>query len=190
MKKLIAIAFSTFLIQITIAQQASHFGIKGGVNLSTLRNNDAFKYQTGYHGGIFSHIHLSKHFALQPELMYSLQGAESKNSTIDLRYKLGYLNLPVMIQYMFNNGFRLETGPQASLLVSAKQKINTIETDVKDNLNSFDYGWGFGVGYISKSNFGLDARYNLGLNEVNESGATDLKNGVFQIGIFYQFRGR
>ncbi len=189
MKKLFIITFSILLVHFTYAQHA-HFGIKGGVNLSTLTNNDAFKYKTGFHAGVFSHIHLAKHFALQPELMYSTQGTESKSSLVDTRYKLGYLNLPVMVQYMFNNGFRLETGPQASLLVSAKQKINSVETDIKDDLNSFDFGWGFGVGYISKSNFGIDARYNLGLTAVNEMGTPDLKNSVFQIGVFYQFKGR
>ncbi len=189
MKKLLITTFSILLVHLTFAQHA-HFGIKGGVNLSTLKNNDAYKYKTGFHAGVFSHIHLAKHVALQPELLYSSQGTESKSTLVDLRYNLGYLNLPVMFQYMFNNGFRLETGPQASLLVSAKQKINSIETDIKDDLNSFDFGWGFGLGYISKSNFGIDARYNLGLTAVNEIGTTDLKNSVFQIGVFYQFKGR
>ena len=190
MKRILLPIFSLCIISQAFAQHA-HFGIKGGVNLSNLRTEtDAFDYKTGFHAGIFTHIHLAKHFALQPELLYSLQGAESKNSVVNNDIKLGYINVPVLGQYMFNNGFRFETGPQLSLLVSAENKVNNVELDIKDNINSFDIGWAFGVGYITKSKFGFDARYNLGFTAVNETGSDDRKNGVFQIGVFYQFEGR
>ena len=50
----------------------------------------------GWHSGIFFHLHLSKHFAVQPELMYSAQGAEHITTTTETQLELGYLNLPIL----------------------------------------------------------------------------------------------
>jgi hypothetical protein len=116
--------------------------------------------------------------------MFSGQGAKYDGGRTD---KLGYLNIPVLVQYMFDNGFRLETGPQLGFLLNAKSDLGGTEIDVKDQLNSTDVSWAFGVGYITPSGFGVDARYNLGLTNISESD-NSVKNSVFQLGIFYQFR--
>lgn len=171
--------------------QHGHFGIKGGLNLSTLRGeSDVYSNKTGFHVGMFYHIHISQHLAIQPELLYSLQGAKVKNTILKNNLKLSYINLPILAQYMFDNGFRLETGPQPGVLVSAKQHYNGTDIDIKDNLKTLDLSWAFGVGYITSKKWGIDARYNLGITKVPETGGGNYKNGVFQIGLFYQFKGR
>jgi Outer membrane protein beta-barrel domain len=161
-------------------------GIKGGLNFSTLNKDldDNAKTRTSFHLGLFTHIHLNHHFALQPELLFSAQGANYNGDRID---KLNYFNVPILVQYMFDNGFRLETGPQVGLLASAKTHVGDMETNIKDGFTSADLAWAFGIGFLSKGGFGVDARYNLGLTDIskNESG---IKNNVFQLGVFYQFR--
>jgi hypothetical protein len=113
--------------------------------------------------------------------MYSGQGATYSGDEI----KLSYINVPVIGQYMFGEGFRIQTGPQFGFLVGAKSGDN----DVKDNFNGFDLSWSFGAGYITPSGFGVDARYNLGLTDISESN-TNVKNSVWQLGLFYQFRDK
>jgi hypothetical protein len=88
---------------------------------------------------------------------------------------------------MFDNGFRLETGPQLGFLASAKSDVGNMETDVKDDYTSADVAWSFGIGFLSEGGFGVDARYNLGLTDISKDEA-GIKNNVFQVGIFYQFR--
>jgi hypothetical protein len=187
MKKISLLVVSVFLSTLLFAQRGADFGIKAGLNVANMsiepdvRNTDV---RLGLHAGLLAHIHLAPEWALQPELVYSGQGFEDKVSNVT--WKLDYINVPIMIQYMFNNGFRLEAGPQVGFLASAKID----NTDIKDDLKKIDAGLGFGIGYLSYSGFGIDARYNLGLSNVNDGGSTELKNRVFQVGLFYMFNSQ
>jgi hypothetical protein len=45
------------------------------------------------------------------------------------------------------------------------------------------------VGYVhTASGFGVDARYNLGLSNINESDAVKSTNRGVQVGVFYLFK--
>jgi hypothetical protein len=89
---------------------------------------------------------------------------------------------------MFDNGFRLETGPQLGLLASAKLKSGGTITNVMSDFTTGDFSWSFGASYLTHSGLGVDARYNLGINNINNTGGTEkLQNRVFQAGLFYQF---
>lgn len=189
MKKLII--FSTILLVCFSAKaQKAHFGLKGGLNMSNISNKDFdTKYTPGFHIGALAHIHAGKHFGVQPEVTYSRQGAKAKNAG-DLKLKLDYINVPVMFQYMINDGWRLETGPQAGFLLNSKSSFGGVETDQKSVTEKVDFSWGFGVGYITHSKLGIDARFNLGLTNNSTDKSTYVKNRVFQIGLFYQFDKR
>jgi len=169
--------------------QTAQFGIKGGVNVASYHSNDNtdFNSVTSFHAGGLVHIHMTSRLAIQPELLYSGQGAENKPA--DLKAKLGYLNVPVLAQYMIGDGFRLQTGPQVGFLLSAKLKSGESETDVKDSYSGVDFAWTFGAGYLFPgTGVGVDARYNLGLKDINEGGPAKVYNRVFAVGLFYQFK--
>lgn len=189
MKKIFFVGMMFLLMQvITRAQNPDvHLGLKAGVNIASIHveNGNDWDSRTGFYAGGLAHIHLTKHFAVQPEVMYSGQGGELGS----LKTKEGYINVPVLAQYMVNNGFRLQTGPQVGFLVCAKNKSGDVEVNVKDQLNTVDFAWSFGASYISKTGLGVDARYNLGLSNINDDEEIDnkAKNRVFQVGVFYQF---
>jgi hypothetical protein len=137
---------------------------------------------------LIGHIHLAKQVAFQPELVYSAQGAKYTTAGIESKINLGYINVPLMIQYMFDNGFRLQAGPQIGFLVNAKTETGNSSVDVKDNLKSTDVGLGFGVGYVHPpTGFGVDARYNIGLSNINDNSSVKSTNRGFQLGVFYLF---
>jgi len=190
-KSIISFAIILFIGMGMAQAQETNFGIKAGFNSYNITNDpgDNFDARSGFNAGIFSHIHLSPQFALQPELLYSQQGTTNIDfGAVAADLKLDYLNLPVMLQYMFDNGFRLEAGPQLGFLLSAKMESGDAEEDVKDELKSVDFGIGAGLGYIHvPSGFGVNARYNLGLTDLNETEGVTTKNRGFQVGIFYQF---
>jgi hypothetical protein len=89
---------------------------------------------------------------------------------------------------MTQSGFRVETGPQIGALLSAKYKVGSVEVDVKDAYKTADFAWAFGIGYLTTSGFGVDARYNLGISKINDNNGSDITNRVFQVGVFYQFK--
>jgi hypothetical protein len=181
MKRIIISAIMLLLIKGAFAQHVE-YGIKGGVNFANISDDAAADTKTGFHLGGLAHIHINRAFAIQPEIVYSTQGAEYSNGKL----KLNYINVPVLGQYMFANGFRLQTGPQLGILASSEFESGHTETDV-ENYSNLDLSWSFGASYIGRMGLGIDARYNLGLTDVVKNDPNDLHNRVWQVGLFYQF---
>jgi hypothetical protein len=175
------------LILFTATGQQAHFGLKGGVNISQLHfnNNTSSDSKVGVNLGILAHIHASKTWAVQPELLYSLEGAQKVGNS-GITYNLNYLNVPVLLQYMFDNGFRLEGGPQIGFLLNAKRKAGDVTVD-DDGFKTTAFSIPLGVGYLTSSGVGLDARYVFGLSNINDSeNGPIIQSNVFQLGLFYQ----
>lgn len=190
MIKSIILASGIFFLMAT-GSMAQHvnIGIKTGLNFYNLNGNHIPNpdFIPGFHVGMLGHIHLTDRFGLQPEFTYSLQGAKSGGT----RYNLGYLNLPVLFQYMFNNGFRLQAGPQLGFLVHANSKLNNNSLDEKNNFKSVEVGMGIGVSYVhSPTGFGADLRFNRGLTDISNINSFSATNQGIQLGVFYLFKHR
>lgn len=191
MKKLNVFIVALFVGLVTYGQEDPKFGLKGGLNVATLnyKNNVDADWRTGFHIGGLAHVHLTPSFSLQPEIYYSSQGAKLPNTVnTELNRNLSYVNVPLLLQYNFANGFRLQGGPQVGFLVGVSDKINDVEVNnvSTDNFNTVDVSLPLGLSYLGFSGLGIDTRFNLGLTNVNESGAS-ATNNVFQIGAFYLF---
>ena len=168
-------------------------GLKAGVNISNLSNSSGYDMgsKVGFHGGLLAHIHLVPSLALQPEVMYSSQGAKYTTSDgNEHTLSLNYVNIPLQLQYMFNNGFRIQTGPQVGFLAQVKDKVKETETGffTSQDFKTVDLSWSAGLGYLSYSGLGIDARYNFGISDINNAGNNVLKNNVFQLGVFYMLK--
>jgi len=192
MKYLIGLMTAILITGVAGAQHgnapAGHvsLGIKGGVNVYNVHNDNDTEYDSkaGFHFGLLGHIHFDSQFAIQPEILYSAQGY--KNG--DTKYNLNYVNVPVLFQYMFDNGFRIQAGPQLGFLISAKSKDNNTTVDIKDNYKPIDLGASIGASYVVPSTgFGIDARYNIGLSNINKTGTVNSTNRGVQFGVFYIF---
>jgi hypothetical protein len=193
MKQLLTVALAMTLVACTASAQNVNIGVKAGLNVYTIHsdNDDAdFNSMAGFHGGLLAHIHMSRQFAMQPEITYSSQGAKYTLGGDDFKTKLGYINVPVMFQYMFDNGFRLQAGPQLGILVSAKgEDENGNSLDIKDQLNTAEFALGVGAGYVHvPSGFGVDVRYNLGISNISKDDDAKAMNRGFQVGVFYLFK--
>jgi hypothetical protein len=162
-----------FLITGASAYGQVNTGIKGGINISTFNSNSNFK--TGLHVGFLWHSHLGANFALQPEVVYSMQGVKLSDES---KLNLGYINTPILVQLQFGGGFRLEAGPQLGFLATARTQSGNNLENVRGNYKTIDAGLAVG--------FGFDARYNYGLSDITKS-SDNTYNRVFQVGLFYQF---
>ncbi|WP_318640974.1 porin family protein [Flavobacterium ardleyense] len=210
MKKIILSVAAMLTFGFVNAQEVE-FGVKAGVNIASITGDvEDVSAKIGFHIGGFAEIKISEKFSVQPELLFSTQGAKSEytyneggfteKSTDKLN--LNYINIPVMAKLYVAEGFSLEAGPQIGFLMSSKTKsdytitgggmdINeSVEVDSKEFTNTVDFGLNFGLGYKFTENLSAGARYNLGLSDINkevDGEALSVKNSVIQVSIGYSF---
>lgn len=167
------------------------FGIKGGWNFSgvrgdsknTLVNRDNLN---SFLAGLYAQFALNDKFSIQPEFLYSRKGykADPSGPAISLREnRLDYLQVPVLFVYNFLDNVSLHVGPQASLLINAKNA--TVDRSISEaGFHSLDYGVVGGLeARVGPARLG--ARYDLGLAKIRKASAmpmgNDLYNQAFQL---------
>ena len=189
MKKLMLLAAVAVFGLSNVNAQEVKFGVKAGVNFASLTGDDAdgLDGKTGFHVGGVAVIGISEKFAVQPELVYSSQGAKDTEEGVDVDYNLDYINLPVLAKFTVAEGFSIEAGPQVGFLMSAKVKAEGESFDIKDDLKGIDFGGAIGLGYKMDSGLNFAARYNLGLGNIADFDGGDLKNNVIQLSVGYNF---
>jgi hypothetical protein len=182
MKKIIVLCLLVGSAVYSMAQVQVALGLKGGVNISKFdaSGNDNI---TSFHGGAFGLIKLTK-IGIQPELLFSQQG--SKWEHIDFgkqELKTSYVTIPVMVKIYLLAGLNLQLGPQFGFLTAA----DIDGDDVKSNFKSSDLSANVGLGWDLPFGLTLDARYNFGLQDVNDSpDYDDLKSRVIQVSLGYK----
>lgn len=199
MKKIVLSAFAILTIGLVNAQDLK-FGAKAGVNLATLSGdatNEDATMKVGFHAGGLMEVKFTDKLALQPELLFSLQGTKI-DGRIDYgageydeysdKLNLAYINIPVMLKFYPIKSFFLEAGPQVGFLVGGKRNreftevyndgntnitnTQSSETDVKDLYKSIDFGFNVGLGYDFTENIFINARYNIGLSNISDVPST------------------
>ncbi|WP_405565160.1 porin family protein [Polaribacter sp. Asnod6-C07] len=186
MIKKLCIALVSFAFIGTIKAQEVKFGVKTGMNISSINGNNVnnLDSRTGFVIGATAEIPLADKFSMQPELLYSAQGAQQRDS---FKFDLNYIALPVMAKYYIADGFSVEAGPQFSFLI--KDQIVPINQNggVAQNTDAanFDLAANLGFGYQLKNGIFFQTRYNFGLVAISEN--PDIKNGAFQITLGFQF---
>lgn len=192
MKKLLFAAVAVFAFGAANAQEVS-YGAKAGLNLSNFTGDaEGNSMKVGFQVGGFAEIMISDKFAIQPELLFSAQGAkmEEKYDGETFKYDMNfnYLNIPVMAKYYISEEFSVEAGPQIGFLMSAKAKGDGGSEDVKDLYNSTDFGFNAGVGYNVTENINLGLRYTAGLSNIaKDSGDYKVGNSNIAFAVAYKF---
>ena len=174
MKKSILITSLLLLLTLQGQAQLVKFGVKAGLNYANLTGTeiqtDAI---TSYHAGLVAEIKVIDKFAIQPELLYTTQGATYNTALDDIKNELGYIAIPVLAKIYLSKSFSLELGPQASFLLSEKKNV------AANDSNTFDFAVDAGLGFkITKSIF-VQGRYVLGLTDISQDAKA--KNSVVQV---------
>lgn len=208
MKKLIIPFLAIFALGANA--QSIKFGLKAGLNVSSLSGTSAAMSSAyGVHAGGLVEFKILDKFAIQPEVLFSTQGAKSEETTNfgtgienqTSNIHLAYINIPLMAKYFVVQGLFVELGPQCSFLIDAKNKKETITTigtsvatiseteNIKKTLKDFDISANVGVGYDILNKVIVQARYSIGLSNINDtySANSNIKNGVLQVSVGYKF---
>jgi hypothetical protein len=207
MKKVFFIVFFTILGVLQSGAQVSFKpGIKAGLNFSKFTNSETSSKKDFYLGGLLN-IKFNKIYTLQPELIYSKQGAFKTEyplmnydpmvsyQTRKVEYTLNYLSFGVMNEFTIGNGFYFVAGPSLDFKVADNFNENYASDPI-----GFDLAFVGGIGYSFPNVLSLDARFKQGLvdifgnnfntnNDTNGNGNYDeiVLNQLFQLGISYSF---
>lgn len=212
MKKVLLIAAVAVFGLTSVQAQEISFGAKAGLNLANLGGDvEDTDMKMGLHIGGVVEIPISDQFSFAPELLFSMQGAKVEGTetetffgqTITYDYEaktnLNYLNLPLMAKFYVAEGFSLEAGPQVGFLLSAKEEgevtasalgmseTESFSEDIKDELESIDFGLNFGVGFKMDSGLFFQGRYNLGLANLTGEDEYKINNQVIQFSVGFMF---
>ncbi|WP_286966461.1 porin family protein [Flavobacterium sp. UBA4854] len=191
MKKLILSAIAIMAFTFSNAQE-TRFGVKGGLNLTNFTGDVDTNLKAGFHIGGFAEIKIIDRLAIQPELLFSTQGARYNmiGGNQSGSYKLNYINIPVLAKFYVTKQFTVEAGPQIGFLVSAKSQ----DHDIKDAYKTADYGFNFGAGYNFTDHFSVGLRYTVGISGIYDHDYEDFsdyydstKNSNLQLSVAYKF---
>jgi hypothetical protein len=160
-----------------VAAQDASWGVKGGVNFATLSsdqdNGAEFKYRIGLIAGGFYTWPLGSHLDVQPEALFSQQGAALDSIGLEsVAIKTNYLVTPILVRYRLKptaGGLVLFAGPSLGFKLSAKSTAESgdqeFTLDISDEIESFDFGVVFGGGWES-GRLTIDGRYTWGLSSI------------------------
>lgn len=211
MKKLFTLIVLTALSvngNIAAAQDAAdrvlpRIGIKGGLNLSSFftRDIDDKNALIGFNAGIFVKMPVAKRLSIQSELYYTTKGAQVSYNNLfakeEARYRLNYLELPLLVVFNLTKNLNVHAGPYISYLLTSdvSNESSTPVFDFKKNIDLHDYNRmdaGAAIGAaVDFRKLSIGARYNYGLTTVGKErnfGTTntpyrflDAKNSVLNV---------
>jgi hypothetical protein len=174
------------------AQAQIKLGVKAGVSYTTFTGSSLGAYKVGSHGGLVGNVLLNDFLSLQGEALVSTKGDQTRNLAQNVKNKLLYLDVPVLLK-VYANGLFFEAGPQVGFLLSGKNTgFNGIEVNVKSQYRPIDFGYAAGLGYQWKSGPNVGLRYNGGITTANDPIAQNLfnrRNSAFQLYGGYIFGG-
>lgn len=178
MKKLL-IAALLFASTGAMAQKFQ-LGLKGGLNISTFTQQPVQNVKKSalmsFTGGGFINFMIGNNFSIQPDVLFVTQGVKIDSSGNKSDLKVNYLSIPVMAKFKFNSGLFVEAGPQVSFKLGEEAENSSVDNFAK----GLDLAVGAGLGYHSKSGFGLGARYLAGISKVGDFNETALRNPDFK----------
>jgi hypothetical protein len=175
--------------------QDTAFGIKAGVNLTSMNLDDpeaSYDSRTGFHAGIFLRGKFNK-VAVQPEVLIFTQKGEFKTIVGNYENSFTYLSIPFMLKFYPVAGLNLQVGPQFGFLLDGEQKYPTVTggtgtRDITESYKSSDVSMSLGAGYDFGFGLGLDVRYNIGVKDINnEANGDPARSRVFLISLGWNF---
>jgi hypothetical protein len=192
-RKLMSLAAALLLAQAATAQhEKGQFFIipRAGCSLATLTSQDIYamdlsgtdsksegKFKPGFVAGADAELMVSNLLGVSVGAFLQMQGCHHTEAG-ELKAwntKLDYLNFPVMANLYVGSGFSFKTGVQPGFLVQQSQSGSQFEYE---NYKTFDFAIPFGVAYDFSNGLTIDARFNIGLTNINKASDVLRKYGI------------
>jgi hypothetical protein len=194
-------AFAVMLVLPHTAAAGVKFGVKGGANIANVNGNFSerisdWKNTVGFCGGIFIEFNLGRLLTLQPEVLYTMKGAEATidDGTITGTGKLAfdYLEIPILLKVRIPTGSIhpfVFAGPAFGFILKSTFKDITGGASDIESDNKVDTSAVLGGGLQLGRSIHIDVRYTMGLQKLKipDLDTIDLKNGVLSATIGLAF---
>ena len=170
-KKIIAFLCAVAFLAVAIPAQAQlRFGVKGGLNITSVHfDSDLLKSDnvTGFHIGPMIEATMPLlGFGFDAALLYSQKGMESSSSGVKTTMKTSYIDVPVNLKWKFGLPIvkaYLAAGPYASFRVGGDKIWNVLSDQLETK--SFGAGLNFGAGVEVFNHLQVGFNYELGLTD-------------------------
>jgi len=173
--------------------QGLHLGVKGGANIFKVDGQGYDQsFHFGYNVGAFAEINFPGAFGIQPELLWNQTnyrtGSQFKDiypgGVNDVKGKLNYLSIPILLSFRPVKLISLQAGPQFGILLN--QDKNLVDNG-KDAFKKGDFSLVGGV-QLNLANLVIGGRYVVGLTDINDvSDNNKWKNQGFQVYAGFRF---
>lgn len=199
-KVLLPVLLLLFAFTVLAQTKKIEFGFQGGINLNTVYGSGISKEVkgniTGSSIGGNAKWNTTNWFGIRVQLSYDQMGYALRNlyledsvnglAKADVRFKLNYLNLPVMAEFTFGKKvkFMLDAGGFVGVLLNSKATVNRVlpngdqslwysfpSTGYKKLNAGLAAGLGIQVPLTSKIALTLNARNDAGLTNISNSSA-------------------
>ena len=181
-KKIIAFLCAMAFLAVAIPAQAQlRFGVKGGLNITSVHfDSDLLKSDnvTGFHIGPMIEATMPLlGFGFDAALLYSQKGMESSSSGVKTTMKTSYIDVPVNLKWKFGLPIvkaYLAAGPYASFRVGGDKIWNVLSDQLETK--SFGAGLNFGAGVEVFNHLQVGFNYELGLTDNFSAEKLDLSS--------------
>ncbi|MCL2065612.1 MAG: PorT family protein [Candidatus Cloacimonetes bacterium] len=175
------------------AQGDPNYSVFGGFTSSwgTDTFSDA-KSKAGFHAGL---SYMNRDFIpgaiIEPGVRITTRGLEySESDYYDYKFEMNLLYLDGFIKAKLDiPDFPIQpyAGFQAGILLSAEAKVamygQSETTDIKDDMNTMDFGLLFGADVVFQKRFSVGFEYTLGLSNIMDIGTDETKNRTILLSI-------
>lgn len=183
------------LLSMELGAQQFRLGLNGNLILSSWDISEtqgvAASNRPGGEAKLFASFPVAPMLWAEAGLGYGTWGARLRYTAggEKVKYRLGYLQVPVLARYKIVRGLGLLAGPQLGYLVRAKGTDDMDnKVDAKEYFKPFDISLLFGIGYEFSMGLELQFRYSAGLNNVYDQAGTGIRNYSMGLGLNYRFR--
>ena len=208
MKKLLLCAVLAFISSTQLQAQEKgtiELGVGGGISfaiISDIEGENSTKSRTAINFGGSGEYYFSDRWGIKMSLIYDSKGwgdgfvdavdtfGNFQRTSAD--FKLNYLTIPVMANWHFGSTRKwyLNFGGYAGFLLNAKE--TAFGNDVKEGLNTTDFGLAFGIGYkfpiTEKIKIYIEYQEQFGLVDAFENNTGDAitnRRSSFNVGALF-----
>ena len=194
MKKLIlTLAIFAGAIKFASAQilPSFQFGVKGGVNLSSLGSTASATFNSnnraGYLAGFWARIGAIG-FNFQPELYLTSKNVDITSNGVEDKAKFTSIDVPLLFGGKigaFGFGGRFYTGPLISFAIDKNQSFGGAVGNVFSlNYRDQNFAWQFGAG-LDIQKISIDLRYEAGITK-QDYGSGQTRINLYNLTLAYR----
>lgn len=191
-----SIVLSLLLVSFAVIHsqaQGVHLGIKAGANIFKVDGQGYSEgFHFGYNAGAFAELNWNDHWGIQPEVLFNQTNYRtgSQFSSIypdglnDVKGKLNYLSIPLLLSYRPIKLLSIQAGPQFGILLN--QDKHLVESG-KEAFKKGDLSL-VGGAQLNLANVAVGARYVIGLTDIKDlPEGNKWKNQGFQVYAGFRF---